>query len=267
MPIITLLTDFGLSDTFIGVMKGVIWSIAPEAKIVDLTHHIQPQNVLEGALAIAESVPYFPAGSIHVCVVDPGVGTQRRPMAALIGGQYFVGPDNGLFTLLIEKAADWTEAPVYVELNQKRYWLPQVSQSFHGRDIFSPVAAHLARGIALEELGSPFADPEVISIPKPVKTERGWRGQVLRADHFGNLITNLSRQQLPVDGGVILHVKGESINGIVSTFGSRPAGDLIAMLDSGGHIAISVVNGSAADKLGVKAGEPVELIAAAGAGQ
>jgi len=124
MPIITLLTDFGLRDTFIGVMKGVIWSIAPHVQIADLTHEIPAQRVVDGALAIAGAAPYFPAGTIHVCVVDPGVGTARRSMLALIGGQYFIGPDNGLFTLLIQKAEALTTPPVYVALNKPRFWLP-----------------------------------------------------------------------------------------------------------------------------------------------
>ena len=256
---ITLMTDFGLSDTFIGVMKGVIWTIAPQVQIVDLTHEIRPQNVLDGALNIAEAAPYFPAGTIHVCVVDPGVGTARRPMAALIGGQYFVGPDNGLFSLLIEKGKDLTTPPVYIELSRKRFWLSEVSQSFHGRDIFAPVAAHLAKGVPIEELGDPFENPVCLSLPKPQKTGEGWQGQVLRVDHFGNLITNFTRLQLPPTGGVNLHVAGASITQLVTTFGSRPTGELIAMLDSSGHLSISVVNGSAAERLGVCADEPILL--------
>lgn len=259
MSVITLLTDFGLSDTFTGVMKGVIWSIAPDVHIADLTHAIRPQNVLDGALAIAEAAPYFPSGTIHVCVVDPGVGTARRPMAADIGGQIFIGPDNGLFSLLIEKGKDLTTPPVFVELNRKRFWLSQVSQSFHGRDIFAPVAAHLAGGVPIEELGDPFEDPVCLKFPEPIKTEEGWQGRVLRVDHFGNLITNFRRLQLPQAGGVILDVGKTSVTQFVSTFGSRPAGELIAMIDSGGYLSVSVVNGSAAKLLGVAADEPVFL--------
>lgn len=259
MPIITLLTDFGLRDTFIGVMKGVIWSIAPNVQIVDLTHEIPPQRVVDGALAIAGAAPYFPAGTIHVCVVDPGVGTARRSMLAAIGDQYFIGPDNGLFSLLIEKAKDLTTPPVYIALNKPRFWLPQVSNSFHGRDIFAPVAAHLANGIKIEELGDPFENPVLISIPMPQKTADGWLGQVMLVDHFGNLVTNLTREQLKPGVGVIISVKNTTINGVVDTFGSKPAGELIVMLDSSGHLAISMVNGSAADRLGVRVDEPVTI--------
>lgn len=257
MPIITLLTDFGLRDTFIGVMKGVIWSIAPTVQIVDLTHEIPPQRVVDGALAIAGAAPYFPAGTIHVCVVDPGVGTARRPMLAAIGNQYYIGPDNGLFSLLIQKAEDLTTPPVYIALTKTHYWLPLVSNSFHGRDIFAPVAAHLANGINLEELGDPFETPMQISIPVPQKTTEGWRGQVMQVDHFGNLITNITREQLKYETRVNITVRNTTLNEVVTTFGSKPAGELIAMLDSSGHLAISVVNGSAADRLGVKTDEPL----------
>jgi len=259
MPVITLLTDFGLSDTFIGVMKGVIWSIAPEAKIADLTHEIPPQNVLEAAIAIAEAAPYFPAGTIHTCVVDPGVGTSRRSMLAVIGGQYFVGPDNGLFSLLMEKADDLTTPPVYIDLNKPRFWLPQVSNSFHGRDIFAPVAAHLAAGVPFEEMGDPFSDPVRITIPLPQKTENGYAGHVLHVDHFGNLITNFTRKELPQGVGVNVHVKDRTLPGLIKTFGSSPSGELIAMLDSGGRLEISVVNGSAAALLNAGSGEVVLL--------
>ena len=259
MPIITLLTDFGVKDTFIGVMKGVIWSIAPGVQIADLTHEISPQNVLEGALSIAEAVPFFPAGTEHICVVDPGVGTARRPMAAFIDGQYFVGPDNGLFSLLIDKGKDLTTPPVYIELNKPRFWLPQVSRSFHGRDIFAPMAAYLASGMSIEEMGDPFENPTCISIPAPIKTAEGWQGQIMKVDHFGNLVTNLTQQQLPASGGVILHVGTTAITDFVTTFGTRPQGSLVSMIDSSGHLAISVVNGSAKELLGVITGESVKI--------
>ncbi len=260
MPIITLLTDFGVKDSFIGVMKGVIWSIAPSVQIADLTHEISPQNVLEGALAISEAAPFFPAGTVHVCVVDPGVGTARRSMAALIDGQYFVGPDNGLFSLLIEKGRASGAQSLFVDLNRPEYWLPDVSRSFHGRDIFAPVAAHLAKVIAIQSLGDQFTNPVIITIPQPFKTENGWQGQVMKVDHFGNLVTNLTQQQLPVDGGVILYVGTTAITDFVTTFGNRSQGNLVSMIDSSGHLAISVVNGSAQLRLGVSSGEKVNLV-------
>jgi hypothetical protein len=180
-------------------------------------------------------------------------------MLAAIGSQYFIGPDNGLFSLLIQKAQDLTTPPVYIALNKPRFWLPQVSNSFHGRDIFAPVAAHLARGVQIEELGDPFENPMLISIPLPQKTADGWRGQIMQVDHFGNLVTNLTREQLKGDTGVTISVKNTTLHEVVATFGSKPAGDLIAMFDSSGHLAISVVNGSAAARLSVGADETVTL--------
>ncbi len=147
MTVITLLTDFGLRDGYSGVMKGVIWKIAPQVQIADISHTIKPQNIFQGALALARTAPFFPSGTIHVAVVDPGVGTQRRPIGLRLGEYYFVGPDNGLFTLVIEHAESLGVVIQVFHLNQTTYWLPEVSRVFHGRDIFSPVAAHLARGI------------------------------------------------------------------------------------------------------------------------
>ncbi|PKN89720.1 MAG: hypothetical protein CVU45_06205, partial [Chloroflexi bacterium HGW-Chloroflexi-7] len=187
------------------------------------------------------------------------VGTVRRPMLASIGNQYFIGPDNGLFSLLIKKAEEQTTPPIYVALNKTHYWLPQVSNSFHGRDIFAPVAAHLANGVRLEELGDPFENPILIDIPVPQKTTDGWLGQIMQVDHFGNLVSNISREQLEPGKGVNISVKNTLIKEVVATFGSKPAGELIAMFDSSGHMAISVVNGNAAERLGAQADELIRL--------
>jgi S-adenosyl-L-methionine hydrolase (adenosine-forming) len=156
MNVITLMTDFGIKDGTAGMMKGVIWGICPEAQISDLSQMIQAQNIQEAAFLFARSIPYFPKGSIRVVVVDPGVGTKRRPMAAKIGDWFYAGPDNGTITGLLEKAElqDWHCE--FVELNQNKYWLSNISFVFHGRDIFSPVAAHLANGVPLHEVGTPF---------------------------------------------------------------------------------------------------------------
>src|SRR3990172_4981507 len=157
--IITLMTDFGMKDGFVGVMKGVIWGIAPEARIADLTHLISPQNIREGAVVLDRAAPYFPAGTIHVVVVDPGVGTARRPIAAQVGEQRYVGPDNGTLTVLLARAQRENWNVQIVELNQRQYWRDEISASFHGRDIFAPVAAHLAAGVPLPAVGSPISDP------------------------------------------------------------------------------------------------------------
>lgn len=260
MKCISLLTDFGLQDAFVGVMKAVILSIAPEVQIVDLSHQVPPQNVLHGAILLADAYRYFPSGSIHLAVVDPGVGTGRAGLAARIGEHYFVAPDNGLLTGVYEQADQYGEDIQVVRLENRRYWLPNVSRTFHGRDLFAPVAAHLAAGIKLESLGPPLDQPARIPIPRPVQTEDGWRGEVLMCDAFGNLITNLSESQ--ISAGIVreIRIAGEMIRKIVGTFGEGQPGELIALIDSSGRLSISVVNGSAANRLKVAPGGSVDVI-------
>ncbi|HLO31952.1 MAG TPA: SAM-dependent chlorinase/fluorinase [Anaerolineales bacterium] len=264
MPVITLTTDFGIKDGTVGVMKGVIWGICPSAQISDLSHMISAQNIREAALIFARSVPYFPKDSVHVVVVDPGVGTKRRPMAAKIGEWFFVGPDNGIITILLERAEQQGWQTEFVELDRPQYWLQDISHVFHGRDIFSPVAAHLANGEPLGELGSPFKDPVRLELPRPEKTEHGWQGEVIHIDHFGNVSTNIRIEHL---GDILrgkeninVRLKGREINGMVNTFGERPAGDLIALMGSTGYLGIAVVNSNAAEMLDVKVGDTVEVI-------
>jgi hypothetical protein len=265
LKLITLLTDFGLQDGYPGIMKGVIWGIAPDAQIADLTHSIHPQDILEGSLALGRAAPYFPPGTIHLAVVDPGVGTGRRAMAAQIGGCFFVGPDNGLCTALLDQAAGRPQEAV--QLDQPRFWLPEVSHSFHGRDIFAPVAAHLANGVSLGELGSPLAQVVRLPIPQPIPLNgplaapgrRGWQGQVIHVDAFGNLATNFTRQHVSAAGNPCVRIAGQEICGLANTFGEGQPGDLLAILDSAGQVSVCVVNGSAARRLNVTAGEPVEL--------
>lgn len=262
MPVISLMTDFGIKDGTVGVMKGVIWGICPEAQISDLSHMIQAQNIHEAAFLFARSIPYFPKGSIHVVVVDPGVGTKRRPMAAKIGDWFYVGPDNGTITGLLEKAETQGWHCEFVELNQNKYWLSNISFVFHGRDIFSPVAAHLANGVPLHEVGTPFADPVRIQMPKPIKIDGGWRGEVIHIDHFGNVTSNIRIENLSDSMSrkemIIIRVKDREIKGLVNTFGERPVGELISLVGSTGNLGISVVNGNAAAGLGVKVGDVVE---------
>ena len=261
MKFITLLTDFGVRDGYVGVMKGVIYGIAPDAQIADITHTISPQNVMEGALALGRAAPYFPEGTVHVAVVDPGVGTNRHPIAARIGGYGYVGPDNGLFTVVLERAERHGEPVKIVQLDRRSYWLPEVSNVFHGRDIFAPVGAHLANGVALEELGSPVEDIIRLEMPVVQATQNGLRGQVISVDNFGNLATNIHRSDLPpaeVDH-LVVSVAGVEIRGLVRTFGSRPTGELIALFGTANDLLVSVVNGSAAERLGVAVGAPVDV--------
>lgn len=260
MSIITLLTDFGLKDGNVGVMKGVILRVLPEAQIIDLSHLIQPQNILEGALILARSVPFFPAGTVHLAVVDPGVGTARRPMAARLGEQFFVLPDNGLITLLLERAEAAGDPCEFVYLDQRQFWLPRVSHVFHGRDIFAPCAAHLASGVLLQELGSPIHNPVRLKFPAPELTAHGLWGEVVHIDHFGNLSTSIRREHLGDMHNVRIHLGGVEIFGLVHTFGDRPPGELVALYGSTDSLIVSVVNGSAAERLGVKVGDPVEVL-------
>ncbi len=247
MPIITLLSDFGTSDTFIGVMKGVIWSIAPDVRISDLTHEIKHADVFAASLALVDAIPYFPEGTVHICVVDPGVGTERRAMAARIGGQYFIGPDNGVFSHVIDAAQSQGETPTYIRLTNPQYWLPKVSRTFHGRDIFAPVGAHLSHGTALEVLGEPFDDPITFDLPKPQPIARGWQGVVIGKDHFGNLVTNLTREQVPNNWNVFFEIKNHVIHGMVDSFGMSREGELGALFDSNGRVSF-FINGGSADK-------------------
>lgn len=263
MANISLMTDFGIKDGNVGVMKGVIWNICPQAQIADLSHMVEAQNIREAALILARSAPYFPKDTVHVVVVDPGVGTTRRPMAARIGDWFYVGPDNGIITLLLERAKQEKWICKFVELNKSHYWLPNVSFVFHGRDIFSPVAAHLATGVPLDELGSPLSDPVLIYFPKPEQTKDGWRGEIVHIDHFGNLASNIRVENL----GEAVHQKSKikvnlsshKINGMVNTFGERPVGEVVALLGSTGNLIVSVVNGNAAVKLGVNVGDKIEV--------
>jgi S-adenosylmethionine hydrolase len=255
MSLITLMTDFGIKDGNVGVMKGVIWSLAPEAQIADLSHTISPQNVREAALILARSAPYFPPGTIHLVVVDPGVGTERRPLAARIGQQYFIGPDNGLITLLLDQA----EEAEFIHLDRPGYWLPELSSVFHGRDIFAPCAAHLARGVPLSELGTPISDPVLLDFPQPQPIPSGLRGEIIHIDHFGNLSTNIRREHLQGRLDLTVRYGAAEVRGLVRTFGERPPGELVSLYGSTGNLLLCVVNGSAAQRLDAALGDTVEV--------
>jgi S-adenosylmethionine hydrolase len=260
LKIISLLTDFGLRDGYVGIMKGVIWQIVPEIQIADISHNISPQNILEGAIAWGRTVPYFPDGSVHIGVIDPGVGTQRRPIAARLGSHYFVLPDNGLISIMLDSAEKKDQPIEFVHLDNTKYWLPEISNVFHGRDIFSPVGAHLAKGIQLKELGSPIDDPVLLEIPHPHSSPRCVRGEVISIDNFGNLASNIMQSDLDGLGAVAVHIAGFEIDGLVNTFGERPPGELIALYGTRSDLLISVVNGNAAQQLKVNVGVPIEVV-------
>jgi S-adenosylmethionine hydrolase len=240
-------------------MKGVIWRIAPLAQIADLSHLISPQDIPEAAMILGRSAPYFPPGTIHVVVVDPGVGTSRRPIAAQLGEQFFVGPDNGALTLLLTDVERQGLSTTFIHLDRPEYWLPEISHVFHGRDIFAPVAGRLAAGAPLLEMGTPVDDPVRLSLPAPERTTSGWLGQVIHIDHFGNLSTNLRREHLDLTREVTVLLGEVSIQGLVDTFGDRPPGSLIALFGSTGNLLVSVVNGNASQHLGARVGNPIEV--------
>ncbi len=259
MPIITLTTDFGLRDSHVGAMKGVIWKIAPQVQIADITHLVSPQNIQEAALLIRRAVPYYPAGSIHVVVVDPGVGTARRPIAGRLGDQFVVGPDNGVFTALIEYYESLGKPTEFVHLNRPNFWLPKVSYVFHGRDIFAPVAARLAYGVPLFNLGESITDVVRLHLPRPLAIAEGLRGEVIHVDHFGNIYTNIMREDVAERQVRKVLLAGTFLTDFVNTFGEREPGCLVSLFGSSDHLLVCEVNGNAARRLGVKVGDPVDV--------
>jgi len=260
------MTDFGLKDGNVGVMKGVIYGIAPETTVIDLTHQVSPQNVVEANYILTRSIPYFPPNTIHIFVVDPGVGTDRRPMAAIIGDQAFIGPDNGALTGLIETARDTGKPCRFFHLDRPKYWLPVVSHIFHGRDIFSPAAAHLSAGVPVEVLGTEFFDPILIERPKPDHTKGKIVGEIIYIDHFGSLVSNIDQKDVALlnsdPRNIHILINGHKINGMVNAFGERAPGSLVCLLSSTGVVIISIVNGSASDVINGQIGDVISLEAA-----
>jgi S-adenosyl-L-methionine hydrolase (adenosine-forming) len=255
---VALLTDFGLKDHFVGVMKGVIAGIAPQAELIDISHQVRPQSVVDGARKLAQSVDYFPPGTVFIAVVDPGVGTARRALAAQIGGHFFVVPDNGLLSLLLEKAWAEGQAVRLVSLTKPEFWLPEISAIFHGRDVFAPVGAHIANGVPLASLGEEINDPEMIKLAHPLPTPTGWKAQVELLDGFGNICTNLLGSWLPEEPqSITVRIASETLHELKNTFGDEEPGTLIALIDSTGHLAIAEVNGNAAERLHAQVGMPV----------
>lgn len=257
-PIITLTTDFGAASPYVAQMKGVILAGCAEATLIDITHGIGPQNVREGAVILADTTPRFPDRTIHVAVVDPGVGTSRRLIYAEIGSQRYLAPDNGLLSLL---AGD-NHFSRAVSLENAAYWLPQPSSTFHGRDILAPVAAHLARGLDPDRLGPPLAQLVQLPWPLPIPEPGAVVGEVLYVDSFGNAITNLRPPDLAAVGGpanLVIECGGRQIRGLVRTYGDANAGEAVALFDSQGRVEIAVAGGSAAKQLRITAGMPVRV--------
>ena len=260
MKLATLLTDFTDADGYPAVIKGVMLSITPEARIVDLSHSIPPQDVLQAALLLGRSAPYFLFGTVHVCVADPGVGTQQRGIIAQLGKQFFVGPDNGLMTLVYRKALAAKETVRIYSLENPTYRLEPVSRSFHGRDVFSPAAAYFLNGTPMEVFGGEITDPVFLHMPEPRKTENGWEGAVLHTDAFGNLTTTIRAEHLARKEKTYIILAGQTISGLLNAFGEGRHGDLVAIIDSDGYLSVCVVNGNAKQALDTRAGNSVQVL-------
>lgn len=252
---ITLLTDFGLQDTYVAQMHGVIAGIAPQVRVIDLTHGVRPQNRIQAAILLADAVPAFPPGTIHVFVVDPGVGSDRRMIAAEIGDWRFVGPDNGVLTAVLDR---W---PLHraVSLMNPQSFRPNVSRTFHGRDVFAPVAAHWASGVSMTEFGPLISDSLVrLDLPQPTIGERCIDGEVLYVDGFGNLITNILRSHWPSSSVGEAAVGPHAVGPLVRCYAER-SGELMALIGSSERMEIAAGNGSAAERLQLTAGAPVSV--------
>ena len=257
-PVIALLTDFGTADHYAGTMKGVMLGICPEASLVDITHGIAPHDVLAGALQLAAAYKYFPAGTIFLAIVDPGVGSSRRGIAVEAGDYRFVAPDNGLLTAVLR------ELPLRraVELTERRYARPTISRTFEGRDRFAPAAAWLARGIQFPALGRPVAACQEIAIPQPQSEPDVIRGEVLLVDAFGNLITNIERglfEAFVRGGTVTITGGGQGVTRLVAAYADIPAGETCALFGSTDHLELAANAGSAAAILRLSRGAPVEI--------
>jgi S-adenosylmethionine hydrolase len=263
-PIITITTDFGLSDSYAAQMKGVILSISPEATLVDVTHQVPRQDCVAASAILADVVGAFPPGTIHLVVVDPGVGTDRRAVAvetkeaSEVIGPRFVAPDNGVLTEVLQNR------PIHraVRLAEPRFWRSEVSQTFHGRDIFAPVAAHWSRGVDLAEFGPPLEWP-LIQLPadRPIVQAGEIRGRIVRTDTFGNLITNIDASTLSESDRerLVVELGTQRIVGLSRCYGEKPTGELLALVGSSGRLEIAVCQGHAGEILAAWSGDPVSV--------
>jgi S-adenosylmethionine hydrolase len=250
-PIVTLTTDFGTRDAYVAAMKGVVLGIAPHARLVDVSHDVAAHDVTEGALALESAVPFFPAGAVHLAVVDPGVGTARRGLALVSEGAIFVGPDNGLFTPFLE-GHEWRA----FELTAAEYRLRSVSRTFHGRDVFAPAAAHLALGVAPERLGPRIDDPVRLHWSSMRETHGAVAGTVLHIDRFGNLVTSIRAEAFEAFGPLSIRLAGRPLP-FVGTYGELTPGQAGALIGGSGRLEIAVREGSAAARLRARRGTPV----------
>jgi len=257
--IVSLTSDFGAQDPFAGIMKGVILGINPSTKIVDITHSIEAHNLLQCYYILKSSYLYFPYGTVHCAVVDPGVGTERRPLAVSCDGHYFVGPDNGILSFAFHKKS------IIIELTESRFFLPQKGYTFHGRDIFAPVSAELAKGTPIEKMGKPIHDPVRISTPEPILSAERIMGEVIYIDRFGNLTTNISLSMLEEFVGkdsfskMIFEMEGNK-GRFTENYESGEPDKPGALINSWENMEIFLNQGRAEKTLGVSVGDPVTVI-------
>ena len=252
-PVVALLTDFGTRDHYAGTLKGVMLGICPDATLVDIGHDVAAHDVLGGALELAACYRYFPRGTVFLVVVDPGVGSSRRGIAADIGDYKFVAPDNGVLSAVFREA---TPKKV-VELTERKYALPTVSRTFEGRDRFAPAAAYLAKGIALVSLGKRITDYHTLDLPAVAAVNGELRGEVVRVDRFGNLITNIDRrafEQFVEQRPIAIDIGGREIPRIVATYAEAPPGELCALFGSTDHLEVAINAGDAAAALALGRG-------------
>ncbi len=252
-PVLTLTTDFGTASPYVAALKGSLLSVHPGARLVDLGHDIPPQDVYFAAFFLKAAVPYFPEGTLHVVVVDPGVGTERAVLYVETGGQRLLVPDNGCWTLLPEGPT-----PLRVRrVTERRYWRPVVSATFHGRDVFAPVAGHLALGLDPQALGPLTTEWVRLTRREPVVGPDGVAGEVVFVDSFGNLLTNLPGTLLGEGGRIRVTVGNRAVDGVVRTYGEADPGSLVALVSSLGTLEVAEVRGNAARRLGVSVGAAV----------
>jgi S-adenosyl-L-methionine hydrolase (adenosine-forming) len=256
--LITLTTDFGTGSPYVAAMRGVILGMNPAARVIDISHEIPPQDVQHAAIVLAESTPWFPAGTIHVAVIDPGVGTARRLIYVHVSDQHYLAPDNGVLSLLAKR----NRPTRIIELANAEYWLPEVSHTFHGRDVLAPVAAQLSLGLERERLGPPLAQIQTLDWPEPVVTSSRIEGAVRWIDRFGNLITNITASML-APGRSAAHLTidcaGHEIAGLSECYGQHSPGTLAGLVGSSGYLEIAVAEGSAARVLSAMVGTPVAV--------
>ena len=257
--IITLTTDYGTSDHLVGTLKGVILKINPDATIVDITHNVAPYDLLDGALAIGSAYSYFPPRTIHVVVVDPGVGTERRPLLVSGENQYFIAPDNGVLSLVYERE----ENIIVRHANVEHYYLQPLSKTFHGRDIFAPVAGWLSKGAQIASMGEEISDYKRFAMPRPKTVDGVNKGVVLRVDTFGNLITNFRGEDLPAtalkNGAVNFQIGTTAVTRLVDTFAQGNEGEPVAYIGSSGYIEIAVNKANASRTLALGRGAAIVL--------